>query len=233
MKFYDYLLDPQIILRTIDKKPKWKDYLMLILGSAIVAAAYVFFVTPYKIIPGGVYGISIILHYLTQDLFSSFSSGFFAEGLPIGATALMFNIPLWYAAFRLLGRTYGPKTIATFVATAVFTDLFTIFNGGTEKQIVPNDMLLASIYGGALIGVGVAFIFKASATSAGTDVIARIVGKYRSNSAVGRYIILVDSIIVLMGLLAFHSWAVPLYSWITIFVYGKVVDYIMAGGLNK
>jgi uncharacterized membrane-anchored protein YitT (DUF2179 family) len=209
------------IFQNIKKKGPLREYLVLLLGSAIVATGYVFFVTPYKIIPGGVYGISIIIHYLSQGVFS-----WFPDGLPIGATALVFNIPLWFAAFRLLGKTYGPKTIVTFISTAVFTDLLTFLNGGTETQIVPNDLLLASIYGGALIGVGVAFIFKASATSAGTDVIARIVSKYR-NSKIGTPIIIVDSIIVFIGLIAFHSWEVPLYSWITIFVYGRVVDAIM------
>ncbi|MDR2556359.1 MAG: YitT family protein, partial [Bacteroidales bacterium] len=136
-----------------------------------------------------------------------------------------------------LGSTYGPKTVVTFVATALFTDFFTFLysggvTGGAEKQLVAGDTLLASIYGGVLVGVGVAFIFKARATSAGTDVLARITGKLYGRQ-VGTLIIIIDSCIVFLGLVAFRSWEVPLYSWITIFVYGRVVDAIMDGGRTE
>ena len=200
-----------------------KDYTFIFLGAFIVASAYVFFITPYKIIPGGVYGISIVIHYVTAGMFTGFP-----EGLPIGMTALCFNIPLLFAAYKLLGAGSLPKTIATFVATAVFVDLLTLVQG--YEQVVVGDSLLASIYGGVLIGVGVALIFKAKATSAGTDVLSKIITKY-ARIPIGFSIIAVDSVIVLIGLIAFGDWAVPLYSWITIFVYGKVVN-IMQEGLS-
>ncbi len=203
------------------KKKFFKDYTNIFVGSLIVASAYVFFITPYKIIPGGVYGISIVLHYITEGLINGFP-----DGLPIGMTALCFNIPLVFAAYKLLGAGSLPKTIATFVSTAVFVDLLTLLQG--EKQLVAGDPLLASIYGGVLIGVGVALIFKAKATSAGTDVLSKIFSKY-FRVPVGFSIILVDSVVVLLGLIAFGDWAVPLYSWITIFVYGKVVDVMQEG----
>jgi len=200
-----------------------KNYALIILGAFVVASGYVFFITPYKIIPGGVYGISIVIHYLTAGVFSGFP-----EGLPVGMTALCFNIPLMFAAYKLLGTSSLPKTITTFVATAVFVDLLTLFHG--YEQIVVGDPLLASIYGGVMIGVGVSLIFKAKATSAGTDVIGKIITKYL-RLPIGTSIIIVDSAVVLIGLIAFGDWAVPLYSWITIFVYGKVVS-IMQEGLS-
>jgi uncharacterized membrane-anchored protein YitT (DUF2179 family) len=112
------------------------------------------------------------------------------------------------------------------VATAIFVDLLTLFHG--YEQLVLGDSLLASIYGGVLIGVGVALIFKAKATSAGTDVLSKIMTKYL-RIPVGFSIIIVDSFVVLIGLIAFGDWAVPLYSWITIFVYGKIVDILQEG----
>jgi uncharacterized membrane-anchored protein YitT (DUF2179 family) len=202
-------------------KKNLKDYAFIILGAFIVASGYVFFITPYKIIPGGIYGISIVIHYLTQGLFAGFP-----EGLPIGMTALCFNIPLVFLAYKLLGTGSLPKTITAFVATAIFVDLLTLFHG--HEQLVLGDSLLASIYGGVLIGVGVALIFKARATSAGTDVLSKIMTKYL-RIPVGFSIIIVDSFVVLIGLIAFGDWAVPLYSWITIFVYGKVVDVFQSG----
>ncbi|MCL2414767.1 MAG: YitT family protein [Bacteroidales bacterium] len=198
-----------------------KNYGLIVLGAFIIASAYVFFITPYKIIPGGIYGISIVIHYLTEGVFARFP-----DGLPIGMVALCFNIPLVFAAYKILGSRSLPRTITAFVATAVFVDLLTWLYG--REQLVAGDSLLASIYGGVLIGIGVAFIFKAKGTSAGTDVIAKIMTKY-SRIQIGFSIILVDSIVVLIGLIAFGDWAIPLYSLITIFVYGKVVDIFQEG----
>jgi len=202
-------------------KKTLKDYAFIILGAFTVASAYVFFITPYKIIPGGIYGISIVIHYLTQGVFAGFP-----EGLPIGMTALCFNIPLVFLAYKLLGASFLPRTITAFVATAVSVDLLTLWHG--YEQLVVGDPLLASLYGGVLMGIGVALIFRSKATSAGTDVIAKIVTKYL-RIPIGFSIIVVDSVIVLTGLVAFGDWAVPLYSWITIFVYGKVVEVFQSG----
>jgi len=198
-----------------------KNYGLIVLGAFIIASAYVFFITPYKIVPGGVYGISIILHYLSQGVFARFP-----DGLPIGMMALCFNIPLVFAAYKILGSRSLPRTITAFVSTAVFVDVLTWLYG--REQLVVGDSLLASIYGGVLIGIGVALIFKAKGTSAGTDVLARIMTKY-SRVQIGFSIIIIDSIVVLVGLIAFGDWAIPLYSWITIFVYGKVVDIFQVG----
>ncbi len=76
--------------------------------------------------------------------------------------------------------------------------------------------------------MGVSIIFKAKGTSAGTDVLAKIISRYAHNS-VGINITLIDSAVVLLGLVALGSWEVPLYSWIAVFVYGKVVDLVMEG----
>jgi uncharacterized membrane-anchored protein YitT (DUF2179 family) len=162
-----------------------------------------------------------VIHYLSAGIFTGLP-----DGLPIGMTALCFNIPLLFAAYKLLGTGSILKTIVTFVSTAVFVDLLTMVQG--NDQLVIGDSLLASIYGGVLIGVGVALIFKAKATSAGTDVLSKIITKY-FRIPIGFSIIAVDSVVVLIGLVAFGDWAVPLYSWITIFVYGKVVNLFQEG----
>ncbi len=204
---------------------KWFiDITLILAGSLIVASAYVFFISPFKIIPGGIYGLSIILHYLTENLFS-----FLPSGLPIGLTAMAFNIPLAYASYKMLGKGAIVKTIITFVATSMFVDILSLFYG--YEPIVAGDKLLSSIYGGVVLGIGVALIFKAHATSAGTDVISKILAR-KMHIQLGYMIIIVDSIIVLVGLVAFGDISVPLYSWITIFVYGKVVDVMMHGVSN-
>ncbi|MDR1203138.1 MAG: YitT family protein [Tannerellaceae bacterium] len=192
------------------------DYSLIVLGSFLQALSYVVFLAPYKIVPGGVYGISIVIHYVTKGMFS-----FFPDGLPMGATALCFNIPLLILAMKKLGLSSGPKTIVTFLLISAFTDSLSFLLGDTP--LVENDRFIACFYGGAILGLGVTCVFRAHSTSAGTDVLARIIA-LDTNIKVSNTIIILDSAIVLLGLLVFRDWAVPLYSWFTIFVYGKVVE---------
>ena len=191
------------------------DYSLILIGAFLQALSYVVFLAPYKIVPGGVYGISIVLHYVSKGVFS-----FFPDGLPMGATALCFNIPLMFLAMRKIGLASGPKTIVTFLLISFFTDLLSYF---ITEPLVENDAFIAAFYGGAILGMGVTCVFKAQSTSAGTDVLARVIAK-NSNLKVSNMIIVLDSAIVLLGLVAFQDWAVPLYSWFTIFVYGKIVE---------
>jgi uncharacterized membrane-anchored protein YitT (DUF2179 family) len=91
-----------------------------------------------------------------------------------------------------------------------------------------NDILLSSIYGGVLTGVGLGFIFRARATSGGTDIIAMIFTKY-TRIPIGQMLIWVDAAIVLVGLIAFKDWQIPLYSLIVIYITGRSVDLILEG----
>ena len=202
---------------------KWViDYLFIIIGSFILASGFVFFVTPHKIVPGGVYGISIVVHYLTKGVFS-----FWPDGVPIGLFALMIDIPLVIAGIKILGPRFGVKTITGSVLTATFTDLITWLRPVADAPLV-NDVLLSTIFAGVLIGFGLGLIFKSRATSGGSDIVAMIIAKY-THIQIGRLMIYVDSVIVLFGLLAFGDWAIPLYSWIVIYITGKVIDITLEG----
>lgn len=202
---------------------KWiSDYLLIISGSFILAVSFVFFITPHKIVPGGVYGISIVVHYLTKGLFS-----FWPEGIPVGLFALMIDIPLIIAGIKVLGPRFGVKTISGSVLTATFNDLITWLRPVGNAPLV-DDILLSCIFAGVLAGFGLGLIFKSRATSGGSDIIAMIIGKY-THIPLGRLMIYVDSVIVLFGLIAFGDWAIPLYSWIVIFITGKVIDLTLEG----
>ncbi|MDR0429468.1 MAG: YitT family protein [Tannerellaceae bacterium] len=201
------------------------DYSLIVVGSFLQALSYVVFLAPFKIVPGGVYGISIVIHYVTRGIFS-----FFPEGLPMGATALCFNIPLLILAMKKLGLSSGPKTIVTFLLISIFTDTLSYILGDTP--LVENDRFIACFYGGAILGLGVTCVFRAQSTSAGTDVLARVIAK-NTNIKVSNVLIVLDSMVVLLGLLVFQDWAVPLYSWFTIFVYGKVVEMFQTENPNR
>jgi uncharacterized membrane-anchored protein YitT (DUF2179 family) len=192
---------------------KWFiSHTLILIGSFILASGFVLFIIPYKIIPGGVYGISIVLHYLF--------------GTPIGLVALCFDIPLTIIGIKILGPRFGYKTVLGFSLTAIFTDTLTYFWG--FEPLVVGDALLSSIFGGVLVGLGLGLIFRAKATSGGSDIVAMIIAKYTS-LPLGMLMIYVDSVVVLIGLLVFQDWKIPLYSWIVIFITGKVIDIVMAG----
>jgi uncharacterized membrane-anchored protein YitT (DUF2179 family) len=201
------------ILKDKPFSKKWFiSYSCIIVGSFILALGFVMFITPYKIIPGGVYGISIVLHYLF--------------GTPVGIMALAFDIPLTLIGIRVLGPRFGFKTVLGFSLTAVFTDTLSLLWG--SEPLVKGDALLSSIFGGVMLGLGIGLIFKSKATSGGTDIVAMIIHKYTKMS-LGLLMIYVDSVIVLLGLIVFRDWKIPLYSWIVIFITGKVIDIVLEG----
>jgi len=125
-----------------------------------------------------------------------------------------------------LGPRFGFKTVVGFIMSSFFIDFLTYFWG--DKPLVANDALLSSIFGGVLLGFGLGIIFRSKATSGGSDIIAMIVAKY-TRLPLGQLMIYVDSSIVLIGLLAFKDWRIPLYSWIVIYITGKVIDATLEG----
>lgn len=192
---------------------KWfRSYLLIVLGTFAVAAGYVFFISPHKIVPGGVYGIAIMIHYTL--------------GFPIGLTALFFNIPLTILGIKVLGPRFGVKTVVGFILTSVFVDGLYYLWG--NAALVEEDTLLSCIFGGLLIGLGVGLVFKAKASSGGTDLVSMMLGK-ATKLPLGQLSMMVDSTIVLASLLVFGDWKIPLYSFIVIFILGKVVDVTLQG----
>jgi len=203
---------------------RWfRDYLFIVIGAFILAAGFVYFITPHRIVPGGVYGIAIVVHYLTEGVFK-----FWPDGIPIGLFGLILNIPLTYAGIKILGPKFGAKTILGFVLTSVFMDGITYLRPDGNLPLV-DDVLLSCVFGGVLLGFGLGLIFKSRATSGGSDIVAMIIAKY-TNLQLGQLMIYVDSAIVLLGLLAFQDWKIPLYSWLVIYITGKAIDLTLEGG---
>ena len=206
----------------------------LLLGSFVIAVGYTFFMTPYQIVPGGIYGISTILAWKL--------------GFPIGMTALCFNLPLSLIGFKILGKDFGLRTFICFWIVAFVADGFPwmlenvwgytaelardplqlVKGGMSDPNSAKEGVLLASIFGGVVIGVGAGLIFKTRSSSAGTDVVATILHKW-TRRPLGMMQMMVDLIIVVLGFLAFSDWKTPFYSLITIFIMGKVIDIVIGG----
>ncbi|MGV8095195.1 MAG: YitT family protein [Mangrovibacterium sp.] len=200
----------------------FREYSYITIGAFILAVGFVFFITPHRIVPGGVYGIAIVVHFLTKGMFS-----FWPEGFPIGLFGLILNIPLTIAGIKILGPKFGVKTVVGFVLSSVFIDLITYLRVDGDAPLVP-DVLLSCVFGGVLIGFALGLIFKSRATSGGSDIIAMILAKY-TGAQLGHLMIYVDSAIVLLGLAAFGDWQIPLYSWLVIYITGKAIDITIEG----
>lgn len=190
----------------------FRAYLLIVVGSFIMAVGFVLFISPYKLAPGGVYGVAIVLHHLFE--------------LPIGAVGLIIDIPLTLIAIKVLGPRFGIKTVVGFVLLSAWITLLE-FTWGYEP-LVEGDPLISAVFGALLIGFGLGLIFRSKASSGGSDIVAMILSKY-TKLPVGQLLIAVDAAIVLIALVAFDDWKIPLYSWIVIFITGKVVDAVIQG----
>ena len=190
----------------------FRAYSFIVLGTFIMAVAYVIFISPFKFAPGGVYGIAIVLHHLFE--------------FPIGLSGILMDIPLTIIGFWILGPRFGVKTIAGMLLLSGWISAIEYFYG--YEPFVPGQPMLSALYGGVLIGIGLGLVFKSKATSGGSDIIAMIAAKY-IHMSLGQLMIIVDSIIVLLSWIAFKDPMIPLFSWVIIFITGKVVDVMIEG----
>ncbi len=199
-------------------------YLYILLGGFLISAAYVLFVTPYHIVPGGVYGAGVALHYIIPEL-------------EVGTWGLLLDIPLMIIAFIFLGGHLGVKTIFAAVTLPLMMNGLTYWIGSDPSTMLggtinlSNDVLLACIFGGVIMGAGVAFIFKSYATSGGTDIVGMLISKYM-HIPIARAMLVVDSLIIVFGLIIIGDWKVPLYSLITVYISLQVVNFILDGGTD-
>ena len=194
------------------------------LGVTIMSLGFVLFTNPYKIIPGGVYGLGRILHHI----FPAIQTGTFG---------FMLDVPLMIINFIIFGASMGAKTIfAALISPFIMNGLTNFFGENPADGIsiistafnFSDNLLVCSVFGGLLIGAGVGVIIRNGATSGGTDIISMIISRFakmKFSSAMA----IVESSIVIVGMLVFKDWKLPLYSLISIYVSAKAVDFVLDG----
>lgn len=209
-----------------DRPFSWQwflSYCLLILGAAIVAAGFVLFFIPFNIIPGGVYGLAIIADKLLQTNLL-FSVGYNLTGL----MGFVIVLPLIIVSRFFVGRRYGIKTIIAFLFTSVFIDFFIHVFGTNDPLKLSDDVLLSCIFGSVLLGIGYGLIYKSKTTICASDIMAIIINR-KTQWSVSQLLVYIDSVIIIFGLLVFDNWKLPLYSWLAIYIAGKVSDLLIAG----
>ena len=193
-------------------------YAYLIVGSIIFAVSDILFVVPYKLAPGGVYGIATVLN----TMFS----------WKISYCTLAMEVPLVILGTIILGPRFGVKTIVSIaIILSTVWIMETFVSVGYPKVIL--DPMLNTIVAGVFYGIAIGLIFKSRATSGGSDIIAMIMAKYTKLS-LGKLVMIVDGIIVLFTLIqptetGTIGWEFAIYSLIIIYIEGKIIDMVVSG----
>jgi uncharacterized membrane-anchored protein YitT (DUF2179 family) len=188
------------------------DYLSITIGTALLALSIYLFLSPNIIAPGGVTGLAVVI----KKVF----------GYKIFITNLVINIPLFLIGVFILGRDSGAKTAFGTLSLSFFLLYFeTNFPG----VFATNDILLASIFGGVLSGVGIGLVFRSGGTTGGTDLLGAILNNYIPFISVPKLMMIVDLMVVITAGIVNRSVETSLYSIITLYLIVKVADFIIEG----
>ena len=178
----------------------WREMITIFIGCVMCAIGFVFFINPYNIVPGGVYGLGIVLH----NIFPS---------IQVGTFGYMFDIPLLTIAIILFGKQFGGRTLFAAAITPGLMNILSAIVYPTKEALQTLDpsqlmggavdlsdhLMLACILGGTIIGAGLGFVVRSNATTGGTDIIAMILNRYL-HVPFSRGVLIADTCVVLAGL---------------------------------
>ena len=187
-----------------------KNLLMIAAAALIYAVGISLFLDPNQLAPGGVTGIAVILNRLVN--------------VETGSLYFLLNIPIVLLGIWKFGVRFITKTAYAIVMVSALTNLLSPLGALT------NDLLIAGVAGGILTAVGIGLIFKAGATTGGTDIIIKILRlKYR-HLKTGFLFLCTDIMIVGLSALVFKNIEVAFYALLTVVISGKALDYVLYGG---
>lgn len=185
------------------------NWIYVLIGVVFITLSINSFFLRLKIAPGGVSGLATVIHYLTD--------------ISIGTVVFVLNIPLFIAGFITFGKRFILKT---FIATALLSIL--LDNTSFLPQIT-DDLLLASVFGGMTMGIGMALVFKGEATTGGTDIAAKVVNKYFSAFNISEQLFFIDGLVVIFAMIIFRNFDIGFYSIIAIWISAKIIDIVFEG----
>lgn len=187
-----------------------RSYTVMVIGLALYSFGITAFLIPLKIAAGGVTGISMLV--------------FYATGFGTGYTYFIINIFLVILAIKVLGASFGLKTI---FSMTIITIMLTLMQAYFTKPIL-NDMFLSAVLSGILGGVGIGLIFNEGGSTGGTDIVAMIINKYR-NISPGRIIMYCDVIIIASSYLVLESVEKLVYGYVSMWVVAYSIDAFLTG----
>lgn len=221
------------MLKRLLKEYPVMDYLAIAFGSALMAIGIGVFLVDAKVVPGGVSGLAMAIHYFT--------------GLSVGMLIWIFNIPLYLWGLKELGKQFGMRTFVGFTLNSLFIDLFRgdipgfhyirFQDSATIQDLYKNDFLFLILIGSVLIGVGLGIIFKFKGTTAGSDIIASILHK-RYGIKPGHAIMFTDMFVILFAGLIIEvkdlspdrpALVLTFYAIFLLFISARLIDVIIDG----
>ena len=188
-----------------------KTYFLITLGAAVYAVAFAWFYQPNHIGFGGLTGIAQIIHSLVP-------------ALPIGAMVAVGNIPLFLLGWKLLGGRTLVESLYAMLCTSLFIDLLSAF-----CPVPALEPMLACIFGGVVLGVGLGLVFLQKATTGGTDLMARLLKLKIGWLPMGKILLYIDLTVILSVALAFRSMESGLYGLIGLYISSLVMDKMLYG----
>ena len=190
------------------------NYTFILIGSLCLAFGVVSFLIPNKIATGGTAGLSIIFHYLFS--------------ISTGLLFILINLPLLIVSVKYLGKRFAIDTIVTICIIALFIDLFAEI---IQIPTLSKDLLLSTLYGGIITGIGLGLIFKGGASAGGGSILARIITS-KTSIKTGTIILILDAIVIILAGIIFKDIELALWSMISIFVASKLIDVILTAQHN-
>ena len=198
------------------KRFNLKQYIFIILGSFCLSFGTVTFLSPNEIITGGGIGISLLLH----TVFPSITLGIFMA---------MVSIPFLILSYIYFGKYYLFKTFIVVILLSSFTD---ILKEVIKINAITHDILLAAIFGGIFIGLGIGLIIKGRASTGSTSVIGEIVAK-KTKFKAAEVLLAIDAIIMFASIFVYNDIDKSLYSLLSVYVGMKVLDVLLTGRPSK
>ncbi len=187
----------------------WRDYLGILVGAVITAVSLNMFLIPNKVAAGGISGLATVLHYLLD--------------WPVGIIMLAFNIPLFVLGIKVMGARYGLNTLFGAGVLSVAIDVTAPFT-----PVLTSDLLLSSLYGGVVGGIGLGLVFRSKGNTAGTALAAVLLNKWLG-IRIGQAMMAADFFVIVFAGVAFKSPELALYALISMFVTGQIIDLVQEG----
>lgn len=217
------------------KKSPVIDYIAITIGAALMAIGIGVFLVEAHVVPGGVTGLAMAVHYLSDNK------------IPIGLLVWFLNIPLLIWGVKELGKRFGIRTFYGFTLNAIFIALFRgeipglefirLQDTQTVQDLLHNDFLFLVLVGGALLGIGLGIVFKFRGTTAGTDIVAAIMQK-RFGMKPGQAIMIIDFLVITIAglIIGFKdlspdrpAFTLTLYALFLLFVSARIINELSRG----
>lgn len=188
----------------------WKLYFGIILGCIIAGVGLGSFLVPNNIASGGVTGAAMVINN-------------FVSLIPVGMLSIVLNIPIFIVCVIVLGPSFGIKSLVATICLGLSIDIFSSF-------IIPtDDVFLASVFGGVFLGLGIGLVIRNSATTGGTDLVAKIVHKIFPVISIGQILLIIDVTVLISATIAFRSIEIGLYAGISLYITTVVIDAVILG----